>query len=375
MNFELSEEHQLVRESAREFAEREVAPTAAERDRAGTFPEEEFKKAAEQGFTAMLIPEAYGGAEMGTLAAVVMVEEVSRICASTGVTLSVHNSLVCSPIVRHGTEEQKTWVLPQLASGAWLGAYALSEAGAGSDAAALICRADREGDDFLLNGTKLWITSGDHADLMIIFARADEGVTAFLVETASEGFSVGKKEEKLGIRSSSTVEVILENVRVSADRVLGEVGKGLTVAFDTLDGGRIGIAGQALGISQAAFEASVRYAREREQFGRPIGDFQAISWKLAEMSANLEAARLVTYRAASLRDERRPHTRQAAEAKLVASTLSNKIVDEAVQIHGGAGYTTEFPVERYFRDARITEIYEGTTEIQRLVIARDIFNS
>jgi len=287
-----------------------------------------------------------------------------------GVTLSVHNSLVCSPIGRFGTDSQKERFLPKLASGEWLGAYALSEADAGSDAAALSCKAVRDGDNWILTGSKLWITSGDEAGLIIVFARAEEGVTAFLGETDREGFSTGKVEEKLGIRSSSTVEIHLDDVRLPGDCVLGPVGKGLNVAFDTLDGGRIGIAAQSLGIAQASLDASIKYANEREQFDRPIAKFQAIQFKLAQMSTDLEAARLLTWRAAMLRDQDRPHTRQASEAKLAASTLCNRAADEAVQIHGGAGYTTEFPVARYFRDARITEIYEGTSEVQRIVIAR-----
>ena len=231
----------------------------------------------------------------------------------------------------------------------------------------------RDGDGWILHGPKLWITSGNEADLIIVFARAEEGVTAFLVETDSPGFSVGKVEEKLGIRSSSTVEILLDGVKVPGDRVLGEVGKGLHVAFDTLDGGRIGIAAQALGIAQASLDASIKYAQEREQFGRSLAHFQAIQWKVARIAAEIEAARLLTRKAALLRDQGRPHTMEAAQAKLLASTLSNRAADEAVQIHGGAGYTTEFPVARYFRDARITEIYEGTTEVQHLVIARNLF--
>jgi butyryl-CoA dehydrogenase len=272
--------------------------------------------------------------------------------------------------VRHGTPAQKRRYLPDLASGQLLGAYALSEAGAGSDAAALSCKAAADGKDWVLTGTKLWITSGDQADIVIIFARAPEGVTAFIVETDTPGFSVGKVEEKLGIRSSSTVELVLDGVKVPAEGVLGTVGKGLLVAFDTLDGGRIGIGSQALGIAQASLDASVKYAHEREQFGRPLAKFQAVQFKIAQVAAELHASRLAVWHAAWLRDNGQPHTLQAAQAKLVASQVANRAADEAVQIHGGAGYTTEFPVSRYFRDARITEIYEGTSEIQRIVIAR-----
>ncbi len=373
MNFELTEELQLIKDTAKSFADEVVAPTAAARDKEHRFPLDEFKRSAELGFAGMLVPEEYGGSELGALVLTIVIEEISRACASTGVTLSVHNSLVCSPILRHGTEEQRKELLPRLASGEWLGAYALSEADAGSDAAALRCRATRDGDDWILDGPKLWITSGDSADFFVVFARAEEGVTAFMVEATAPGFSVGKVEQKLGIRSSSTVEILLDKVRVSANRVLGAVGKGLNIAFDTLDGGRIGIAAQAVGITQACLDASIKYAQEREQFGRPLARFQAVQWKVAQMSADLAAARLATQRAAWLRDQGKPHTLEASQAKLLASTLSNRAANEAVQIHGGAGYTTEFPVERYFRDARITEIYEGTTEIQRLVIARNLF--
>jgi len=370
--FDLPEDLALLRETARQFAAEHVAPTAKARDLEHRFPREEFARAAELGFAGVLVPEEYGGAGLGTLAAALMTEEISRACASTGVTLSVHNSLMCSPLVRHATAEQKRRWLPRLASGELLGAYALSEAGAGSDAAALACKAVRRPGGFTLQGAKLWITSGNEADLVIVFARAEEGITAFMVSTDSPGFSVGKVEEKLGIRSSSTVEIVLDGVAVSDDDVIGGLGKGLRVAFDTLDGGRIGIAAQALGIAQASLDASLAYAQERKQFGRELSRFQAIQFKLAQISADLGAARLATWQAASLRDAGRPHTLEAASAKLIASQLANRAADEAVQIHGGAGYTTEFPVARYFRDARITEIYEGTSEIQRLVIARQL---
>jgi acyl-CoA dehydrogenase len=372
MDFDLGDDLRMLRDSVREYAERVVAPTAAARDREHRFPHEEFAKAAELGLTGMLVPEELGGNGMGTLALTIVIDEVSRACASMGVTLSVHNSLVCSPIVRHGTDEQQRRFLPRLASGEVLGAYALSEAGAGSDAASLSCKAVASGGDWVLTGSKLWITSGREAALVIVFARAPAGVTAFLVETDTPGFSVGKLEEKLGIRSSSTVELVLDGVKVPGANVLGQVGKGLRVAFDTLDGGRIGIAAQSLGIAQASLDASLKYAQEREQFGRELARFQAIQFKLAQVAADLAAARLLTWQAAWLRDGKRPHTLQAAEAKLVSSQLANRAADEAVQIHGGAGYTTEFPVARFFRDARITEIYEGTSEIQRIVIARQL---
>ena len=372
MHFELTEEQQLIRETARDFAAKEVAPTADARDREHRFPREEFKKAAELGFTGMLAPEEFGGSDLGVLGQCLVIEEISRACASTGVTLSVHNSLTTGPLVKFGTDEQKQRYLPKLASGEWLGAYALSEAGAGSDAAALVCKATPDGDGWRLDGPKLWITSGNEADLITVFARAPEGVTAFLVETARDGFGVGKVEEKLGVRSSSTVEIILDGYKVDRSHLLGELGKGLHIAFSTLDGGRIGICAQALGITQACLDASMKYADEREQFGRKLKSYQAIQWKIADMSAELEAARLLTWKAAWMRDHGKPHTREAAEAKLFCSRLANRAADEAVQIHGGAGYTTEFPVARYFRDARVTEINEGTTEVQRIVIAREL---
>jgi butyryl-CoA dehydrogenase len=370
MDFNLTEEQELIRQMARDFADDVVAPTADLRDKERRFPRAEFEAAAELGFTGMLVPEQYGGTDLGTLAQVLVIEEIARACASLAVTLSVHNSLATSPIIRYGTEEQKQELLPKLASGEWIGAYALSEAGAGSDAAALVCKATPDGDDWILDGAKLWITSGSVANLVTVFARAPEGITAFLVETDKPGFSVGKVEEKLGIRSSPTVEILLDNYRVPANRVLGTVGKGLNIAFATLDGGRIGICAQSLGITQGCLDASVKYASEREQFGRPIAAFQAIQWKLADISAELMGARLMAHKAASLRDQDKPHTKEAAQAKLVCSRLANRAANEAVQIHGGAGYTTEFPVARYFRDARVLEIYEGTTEVQRIVIAR-----
>jgi alkylation response protein AidB-like acyl-CoA dehydrogenase len=375
MDFELDEELQLIRNTARDFARSEVLPTADARDREHRFPAEEFRKAAELGFAGMLVAEKYGGSDLGTLALAIVVEEISHACASLGVTLSVQNSLVSSPIVRHATEAQKERWLPLLASGSLIGAYALSEAASGSDAAGLQCKAVPDGGGWRLQGSKLWITSGKQAGVVIVFARAPEGITAFLVPADSPGFSVGKIEEKLGIRSSSTVEIVLDGVRLGPDAVLGQLGKGLHVAFDTLDGGRIGIAAQALGIAQASLDASVKYAGQREQFGQPIGRFQAVQFKIAQVSADLNAARLACWKAAWLRDRGRPCAVEAAQAKLVCSQLANRAADEAVQIHGGAGYTTEFPVARYFRDARITEIYEGTTEIQKLVIARSLLGA
>jgi butyryl-CoA dehydrogenase len=378
MDFDLSEEQRMIRDAARDFAESVVAPGAAERDRTGEFPIAQFKAAAEQGFAGVVIPESFGGSALGNMALSLILVEVNAACASTGVTLSVHNSLCSAPIVKFGTEDQKARYLPRLASGEWLGAYSLSEAGSGSDAAALVCSAREDGDDFVLDGTKLWVTSATHADFFVVFARTGtgekkaRGITAFLVERAFPGFRVSKKEEKLGIRASSTCELVFDACRVPRANVLGEVGKGFPIAMDTLDGGRIGIASQAVGIARASRDAAVKYAKERKQFGRPIAEFEAIQFKIADMSARIDAAELCTMRAAWLKDRARPHAQEAATAKLLASRTANFCAREAVQIHGGAGYLEDFPVERHMRDARITEIYEGTTEIQKLVIARHV---
>jgi butyryl-CoA dehydrogenase len=312
------------------------------------------------------------------LALAIVLEELNHACASTGVTVSVHASLVCTPIVKFGTEEQKAYWLPKLAAGELIGAYSLTEAGAGSDAAALSSTAVRDGDEWVLNGTKLFVTTGEQAGLVIGYFRTDpeapkaRGISAFLVDAKTPGYRVGKKERKTGLRGSSTTELVFENCRVPADALLGELNRGFQIAMDTLDGGRIGIAAQALGIGRACLEASLKYSREREQFGKPIGRFQAVQWKLADMATRLDAARLLTHRAAWVRDRGEPCGMQAAQAKLAASTTANFCADECLQIHGGAGYTDDFHVERLFRDARITEIYEGATDIQRLVIARQL---
>jgi len=378
MDFHLTEDQTMIRDAAREFARDWLAPRAAALDLEGRFPLEEFREAARRGFAGLLVPEEYGGTGLGNTALALVLIEVNRACASTGVTLSVHNSLLTGPLELNGTPEQKRKWLPRLASGELLGAYSLSEASCGSDASALRCAAARDGDDFVLNGTKLWVTSGTHADVFIVFARTNtavsnaKGITALVVERGTPGFTVGRKEEKMGIRASSTTELVFENCRVPAANVLGKVDDGFRIAMHTLDGGRIGIASQAVGIAEACLEASVKYAREREQFGRPIGSFQAIQWKIAEMGARIEAARLLVLRAAFLKDRGEPHTFEASVAKHEASITANFCAREAVQVHGGAGYLVDFPVERHFRDARVTEIYEGTTEIQKLVISRHL---
>ena len=381
MDFELSEEQQLLQQTVRDYVEEHVAPVAAELDETESFPVGPVKKAAELGLLAITIPEAYGGTAMGNVAASIVVDEVSRVCPSTGVTLSVHNSLVCTPLAKWGSESIKTRFLPRLATGELLGAYCLSEAEAGTDAANQQTRAVWKGDRWVLDGAKMWITSGTHAGLFVVFARTtppadgahrSRGISCFVVEKGTKGLSVGKKEDKLGIRASSTTEILLQECEVPAENVVGEVDKGFHVAMDTLDGGRIGIASQALGITQGCLDASLKYSKERRQFSRPIADFQAVQWKLADMATQLEAARLLTRRAALLRDDGKPCAKEAAMAKLFASRLANRPADDAVQIHGSAGYSREYIVERLFRDARITEIYEGTTEAQRMVIARHL---
>ena len=375
MDFELSEDQQMLQQAAREFAQNELAPRAVEADRAETFVADSVRLCGEMGFLGMSVPEGYGGSALGAVGSVLVLVEINKACAATGTTVSVHNSLACESLVRFGTEAQKKRYLPRLATGEMLGAYALSEAGSGSDAGSLVCRATPDGDDWILDGTKLWISHGSVCDFAVVFARTDaeagnKGITAFLVESAWEGYKPGKKELKMGLRGSPTVELHLDHLRVPAANVLGEVNKGFAIAMALLDGGRIGIASQGLGITEACLHAAIKYAGEREQFGKPIAAFGAIQEKVAEMATKLEGARLLTLRAAALKDAGKPHSREASMAKLEASRASNYAAKEALQIHGGAGYTRDFPVERYFRDARVTEIYEGTTEIQKLVIAR-----
>ena len=377
MDFELTDEQRLVQETARDFADRVLKPAAARLDREERFPLEHWKPLAELGFFGFLIPEDYGGTGLGNVALSLALEEINRACASTGVTVSVQNSLVAGPVVKHGTEAQKRKYLPRIANGELICAYAMTEPGHGSDAAAMETRAVRKGDRYNLTGRKAWITSGASAGLLIVFATVDrllgsKGITAFLVEKGAKGLSVGKHEKKLGIRGSETVELELDEVEVPAENVLGEEGKGFRLALDTLDGGRIGIASQATGILVACLEDSVKYARERKQFGKAIAEFQPIQWKLSNMAVDLDTSRLLTWRAAWLRDAKKPHSKEASMAKLFASEAANRAATQAVQIYGGAGYLKDFPVERYYRDAKITEIYEGTSEIQRIVLARSV---
>ena len=378
MDFSLTEDQVLLRDMARDFAERELTPRAAKHDKQAAIDKEVWAMLAELGFLGLIVPEEYGGSGLSNLALSIVLEELNRCCASTGVSVSVHNSLACSPIIKHGTPEQKQRWLPPLARGEILGAYALTEPGSGSDASALGTRAVRDGDGWVLNGTKIWVTTGSLAGVILVYARTNttapkaKGVSAFLVPTDVPGISVGKHELKVGIRGSPAVEILLENCRVEADALLGGLDRGFPIALDVLDGGRIGIGAQAVGIGVACIEHAVKYAKEREQFGHPIAEFQAIQWKIADMQARIDAARLMVRHAAWLRDRGERCSQAAAEAKLLASQAANFAADECLQIHGGAGYTDHFPVERLFRDARITEIYEGATDIQRLVIARSV---
>jgi alkylation response protein AidB-like acyl-CoA dehydrogenase len=377
MNFELTEEEQAIRDLAREYAREVCGPGAAERDKKEEWPGEQLKKAGELGLMGLTIPEQYGGTGPSNRALSLALMQINQVDASVGVILSVHNSLCSSCVNTWATEEAKQKFLPRLASGEWVGAYALSESGSGSDAGSLVCKAIKDGDHYVLSGTKAWITSGSHSGLMVVFARTDpdagnKGVTAFVVETDTPGFVVGKKEPKLGIRSSSTTEIILDGCRVPESQVLGEVNKGFKIALHTLDGGRIGIACQGHGIMEGCLEHSLAYAKERVQFGRPIAEFQPVQWKLAEMSERIQASYMLIMKAATMKDQGITHVHEAATAKRFASRGSNWCAKEAVQIHGGAGYCSDFPVERFFRDARITEIYEGTTEICTMVMARNL---
>jgi len=374
VDFGLTEEQQLLQKTARDFAQNEVRPKAAEIDKEHRHPKELVAKMAELGLMGIAVPEEYGGAGMDNVGYVLAMEEISRACASTGVVLSVNNSLVCDPILRFGTEEQKREFLVPLASGEKLGCFALSEPEAGTDAAAQKTVAKKDGDDWVIDGCKNFITNGPVADTMVLIAmtnpeKGHRGISAFIVPMDTPNVQCGPADEKLGIRGSKSCQVFLEETRLPGNALLGEVGQGFKVAMSTLDGGRIGIAGQALGIARACLEESAEYATQRKTFGKPIIHHQAIQWKLADMATELDAARLLTLRAAALKDRKAPYGKEAAMAKLFASDICNKAAREAVQIFGGNGYMAEYPVERYFRDAKITEIYEGTSEVQRIVIA------
>jgi alkylation response protein AidB-like acyl-CoA dehydrogenase len=381
--YDLTEEQQLFKETLHEFGEREILPIAHDLDEKEEYPRASIPKMAELGLLGLLVPEEYGGSGATTLDYALAIEEVSWADASHSVVISVNNSLVCEPIVRFGTEAQKRRFLPALARGDYVGAYCLSEPTSGSDASNMSTEArhDGDGDGFVLNGTKSWITNGGEAGLYLVYAltRSDgpksRGITAFLVPANTAGLRAGAKEKKLGIRASSTTQIFFEDCRVPADAVLGNVDEGFRIAMATLDGGRIGIGAQALGIAQRALDETVRYAKDREAFGHPIADFQGLQWKMADMATRIESARLLVYRAARMKDASQPFSKEASMAKLFASETAMFCAHAAVQTFGGYGFVREYPVEKLFRDAKITEIYEGTSEIQRLVISRHILRA
>ena len=377
MKYPLTEEERMLQKTARDFARKELAPIAVEANEKGFFPEAVFKELGELGFMGITMPEEYGGVNLGNFCLVLALEEISAVCASTGVTMSVHNSLTNWCILKFGSEELRKRFLPRLASGQMLGAYAITESEAGSDVAAMRLSAVRKGNEYILNGAKMFISTGDKAGAIIVFGRTDphdrtKGISAFVVEPSFEGFSIGKVEKKMGLKASTTVELVFEDCRVPAENLLGAEGMGMKIALAGLDGGRIGIAAQSLGIAQTALDEAVRFTRERKQFATRIIDFQSTRWKIADMATAIEAARLLTYRAAKLRDAGEPCSKEAAMAKLFASRTANQVVYDALQLHGGVGYTEEFLIERLYRDARVTELYEGTSEIQRLVISRAV---
>ncbi|NUM81336.1 acyl-CoA dehydrogenase [bacterium] len=380
MDFKFSEEQELIRETAKNFAQEYLAPFAHERDEHQKFPKEAVEKLGELGFMGMMVSEKYGGSGLDAMTYVLVIQELSKVDASAGVICSVNNSLVCFNIEKYGTEEQKQKYLVPLASGKALGAYSLSEASSGSDAASLQCFAEKKGDHYLVNGTKLWVTNGASSDYVVCFIRTDrsnktKGISAFIVDKKFPGFRVGKKENKLGIRASDTTELVFENCMIPKENLLGEEGIGFKIAMETLDGGRIGIAAQAIGIAEGALDEAVKYSKTREQFGQPISKFQANEFKIADMATRVDAAKMLLYRACWLKDNGQKYGKEAAMAKLFASETAMAVTTQAVQMHGGYGYTKEYPVERMMRDAKITEIYEGTSEIQRVVIARHVLNS
>jgi butyryl-CoA dehydrogenase len=380
MDFTFTEDQQMLRETVRTFAQDVLKPRAAKLDETGEFPHDIVKKAAELGLMGVTVPSEYGGAGMDYLCYAIAIEEVSRVCATTGVILSVNNSLVCDPLKAFCNEEQKKRILAPLAAGEKLGCFGLTEPGAGTDAGAIATTAVRQGDAYVLNGSKLFITNGGAADWAVVFATLDKskkhkGITCFAIEKGTPGFRPGKEEKKLGIHASSCTELLFENCRVPAANRIGEEGQGFKVAMYTLDGGRVGIASQALGIAQGALDEAVAYAKQRVQFGRPIVEFQGIQWMLAEMKLKVEAARLLVYRAAVAKQTQPRCTMESALAKLFAARAATDVAHDAVQVLGGYGYTKDFPVERFYRDARITEIYEGTNEVQKMIIADELLKA
>lgn len=377
MDFQLTKEQEFVRKMVREFATEEVEPIAADIDQEHRFPEETVEKMAKYGLLGIPFPTKYGGAGGDAVSYAITVEELSKKCASTGVICSAHTSLCCWPIFKWGTEDQKMKYLPDLLSGKTLGAFDLTEPNAGTDAAGQQTRAEQDGDFWVLNGAKVFITNGGYADVFVVMAMTDKskgtkGITAFIVEKGDEGFSIGKTEDKMGICASSTTELIFQNCRIPKDRMLGGLGKGFKVAMSTLDGGRIGIASQALGIAQGALDVTVEYMKSRKQFGKKLSQMQALQFEVADLATRIEAARLLVYQAADMKEKGLPYGKQSAMAKLFAAETAMHVTTKCVQLHGGYGYTKDYPVERMMRDAKITEIYEGTSEVQKIVIGASV---
>jgi alkylation response protein AidB-like acyl-CoA dehydrogenase len=377
MNFEKSENQQMIAQMVRDFAEKEIRPNVMKWDESQEFPIEVFRKMGELGLMGVLVPQEYGGSGLGYFEYISVIEEVAKVCGSIGLSVAAHNSLCTNHILEFGNEEQKKKYLPQLASGQWIGAWGLTEANTGSDAMRMKCVATKDGDHWVLNGTKNWITHGISGEVAVVLARTGElldskGITAFVVERTTPGFSGGKKENKLGMRASETAELIFDNCRIHESQVLGNVGEGFQQAMKILDGGRISIGALSLGIAKGAYEAAVKYSKEREQFGKPISQFQAIAFKLADMYTEIEASELLLYQAAHLKNTKQKMTKESAFAKYYASEVSVRVSTEAVQIFGGYGYTKDFPVEKFYRDSKLCTIGEGTSEIQKLVISREI---
>jgi len=377
MAYQLNEEQRMIRAMVREFARDSVLPTAAERDLTGEFPAENLKKMGELGLLGMNAPVAYNGAGVDTVSYCLALQEIAYACASTAVIMSVHNSVACGPINLFGSDTLKDKYLKKLATGEMLGSFALTEPGAGSDPVSQKSKAVRDGDSYIINGNKMFITTGKNSHLTVATAYTDmdkkhRGISAFVVEKGTPGFSVGKEEKKMGLRASDTVELIFEDCRVPAENLLGEEGDGFMIAMTSLDGGRIGISSQSLGVAQACLDAAVGYANERVQFGKTISQFQGLRWMIADMATQLEAARLLTFNAAAMRDRGENYSAAASMAKVFASEMANRTAYQALQIHGGYGYIQEYPVERYYRDARVFTLYEGTSEIQRTVIAKHV---
>ncbi|MBI5778811.1 MAG: acyl-CoA dehydrogenase family protein [Planctomycetes bacterium] len=376
MIYNLSEEQQLLKDTAGDFADKVLAPISGTIDKEEKIPDAIIAKLAEMGFWGIMVPEKYGGAGLDTFSLMLVLEQISRACASTSVTLSVHNSLACNAINKYGTEEQKQKYLPKLAAGQIIGAYSLTEPDAGSDAASIKAHARFDGKNYILNGVKEFVTSGPIAGVIVLFARTDsqavnnKGISAFLVEPGFKGVTRGKREEKMGVRGAPMCEIALEDAVVPKANLLGQENKGFEIAMDALNCGRIGIAIQSVGIAQSALDMAVKYAKERKQFGKFLNEFQAVKWKLAEMATEIEAARLLAYQTALMRDQGVPYVKEASMAKLFASGVVNRATKESLQIHGGMGYTKDFAIERLFRDSKVTEIYEGTSEVQHLVISR-----